>query len=207
MDSSAAMSITELFEISTLFVSSLKPPPRYKRVEPMVCGSCSSWLHVLHKKFRSPALLAETEKNSCGSGALYCSLTSNSLAFLSRHTYAIALKTQANWTISVTAEVYNLGAIRYILQKISQVSPCNISKCFIPLEAPVPYIIHSIYYYCCLALLLWQMRHTVHLGLLFQGFHQTRLVPAALMLPSSLNNDGGHLAALVVANKVDNVDI
>ena len=89
--------------------------------------------------------------------------------------------------------MYNLGAIRYILQKIAQVSPCNISKCFIPLEAPVPYIIHSIYYYCCLALLLWQMRHTVHLGLLFQGFHQTRLVPAALMLPSSLNNDGGTL--------------
>ena len=95
MDSSAAMSITELFEISTLFVSSLKPPPRYKRVEPMVCGSCSSWLHVLHKKFRSPALLAETEKNSCGSGALYCSLTSNSLAVLTGHTYAVALKTSS----------------------------------------------------------------------------------------------------------------
>ena len=54
----------------TLFVSSLKPPPTYDRVELRVGSSCSSSHHVSHRKLRSPALLGDRENNHCGSGTV-----------------------------------------------------------------------------------------------------------------------------------------
>ena len=67
--SKAATSIT-VPVTSTRFVSSLKPPPTYDRVELTVGSSCSSSHHVSHRKLRSPALLGDRENNYCGSGTV-----------------------------------------------------------------------------------------------------------------------------------------
>ena len=68
--SKAATSVTVPAATSTLFVSTLKPPPTYDRVELRVGSSCSSSHHVSHRKLRSPALLGDRENNYCGSGTV-----------------------------------------------------------------------------------------------------------------------------------------
>ena len=65
--SNAATSDTVPAVTSTLFVSSLKPPPTYDRVELRVGSRSSSSHHVSHRKLRSPAMLGDRENNYCGS--------------------------------------------------------------------------------------------------------------------------------------------
>ena len=74
------------------------------------------------------------KKNSCGSRAYTVH------QFQTTAPLVTSQKISSYRTVTITAEMYNLSAIRYIIQQIVQITPCGIPKCFIPLEAPLTYL-------------------------------------------------------------------
>ena len=62
---------------------------------------------------------------------------------------------QAQMIVHVAAEMY---AIRYVSRQMVHVEVCDSAEGFVFEEGPATNSVYCIHYYCCLQILVWQIR-------------------------------------------------
>ena len=90
--------------------------------------------------------------------------------------------------VPVAAEIC---AIRYGSRQMAPVEACDRAEGFVLEEGPATNSVYYIHYYCCLQILVWQIRNSGYTCLFSQDFNQTGL--CSCIVPFSLKSEAGVL--------------
>ena len=96
--------------------------------------------------------------------------------------------------VTVVADMYAVCAIRYVSRQMGPVEACDSAEGFVFEEGPATNSVYFIHYYCCLQILVWQIRNSGYTCLSsLRTLTRLAFVPAALIVPFSLKSEAGVL--------------
>ena len=90
------------------------------------------------------------------------------------HTYAVALRLQAQSIVPATSEMYAVCASRCVSQQIVPVAPCDNAKGFVFAEGSATKSVQCIHYHRCLQIMLLQIGNSTYTCLFSKDFKPDR---------------------------------